>query len=49
MNLALHCGYQYVRNYPQLSYSDFKLGLTRQVGGITLGAAALGTNAESRF
>lgn len=49
VNLGLHYGYQYVRNYSQLSYSDYKLGLTRQVGGITLGAAAVGTTAESRF
>jgi Bacterial protein of unknown function (Gcw_chp) len=49
MNLALHYGYQFVRNYPQLSYGDYKVGITRQVGGITLGAAAVGTDAESRF
>ena len=49
VNLALHGGYQSVRNYPQLSYADYKLGLSRQFGAITLGAAAVGTNAESRF
>jgi uncharacterized protein (TIGR02001 family) len=49
LNLALHYGYQYVRNYPQLSYSDYKIGLSRAFGGITLGAAAIGTDAESRF
>lgn len=49
VNLAVHGGYQYVRNYPQLSYADYKLGLSREFGGITLGAAAVGTNAESRF
>ena len=49
LNLALHYGYQYVRNYPQLSYSDYKIGLSRAFGGITLGAAAVGTDAESRF
>jgi len=49
VNVGLHYGYQYVRNYPLLSYSDYKLALTRQFGGFTLGAAAVGTNAESRF
>ena len=49
LNLAMHYGYQYVRNYPQLSYSDYKIGLSRAFGGITLGAAAMGTDAESRF
>ena len=49
VSLAVHGGYQYVRNYSQLSYADYRVGLSRQVGGITLGAAAVGTNAESRF
>jgi hypothetical protein len=49
VNLGLHYGYQYVRNYPLLSYADYKVALTRQFGGFTLGAAAVGTNAESRF
>lgn len=49
VNLALHYGYQSVQNYSQLSYADYKLGLTRQFGAFTLGAAAVGTNAESRF
>ena len=49
VSLALHGGYQYVRNYSQLSYADYKVGLSRDFGGITLGAAAVGTNAESRF
>lgn len=49
VNLAVHGGYQYVRNYPQLSYADYRLGLSRQFGAITLGAAAVGTNGESRF
>lgn len=49
INLGLHYGYQSVKNYPELSYSDFKLGLSRQFGAFTLGAAAVGTNAETRF
>ena len=49
VSLAVHYGYQYVRNYSQLSYADYKLGLSRQFGGVTLGAAAVGTDAERRF
>jgi hypothetical protein len=48
-NLSLHYGYQHVRNYSHLSYADYRIGLTRQFGGITLGAAAAGTDAERRF
>jgi uncharacterized protein (TIGR02001 family) len=47
--LAMHYGYQFVRNYPQLSYGDYKVGLTRQFGRVSLGAAAVGTDAERRF
>ena len=47
--LVLHYGHQFVRNYSQLSYGDYKAGLTRQVGGVVLGAAAVGTDAQSRF
>ena len=49
LNLGLHYGYQGVKNYPDLSYSDFKIGLARGFGAFTLGAAVVGTNAESRF
>jgi uncharacterized protein (TIGR02001 family) len=48
-SVSLHYGYQFVRNYPQLSYGDYKVGLTRQFGGVTLGAAAVATDAERRF
>ncbi|HWC75253.1 MAG TPA: TorF family putative porin [Gemmatimonadales bacterium] len=49
MSLALHYGYQYVRNYAPLSYSDYKVALTRPFSGVTFGAALVGTNAEERF
>ncbi len=49
MSLALHYGHQYVRNYAPLSYGDYRIGLSRQVGGASLGAAFVGTNAEDRF
>jgi hypothetical protein len=49
VNLGLHYGYQHVRHYSRLSYSDYRVALTRQFGAITLGAAAVGTDAERRF
>jgi hypothetical protein len=49
VSLALHYGRQYVRSYARLSYDDYKLGLSRQFGAITLGAAVLDTDAEGRF
>lgn len=49
MSLGLHYGYQFVRSYAPLSYADYKIGLTRQFGAVTLGAAAVGTDAEGRF
>lgn len=49
MSLALHYGYQYVRNYAPMSYSDYKVALTRPFGAVTLGAAVVRTNADSRF
>lgn len=48
-NLELHLGHQSVRNYPHLSYGDYRIGLTHSVGGVMLGAAAVGTDAEHRF
>jgi uncharacterized protein (TIGR02001 family) len=49
MSLALHYGHQYVRRYAPLSYADYKIGLTRPFGAVTLGAAVVGADAERRF
>jgi hypothetical protein len=49
LNLALHYGRQFVRSYDRLSYGDYKVGLSRQFGAVTLGAAVVGTDAEGRF
>jgi hypothetical protein len=49
MSLGMHYGRQYVRSYAPLSYADYKIGLTRPFGAVTLGAAVVGTDAESRF
>jgi len=45
-NLGLHVGHQWVKNYSNLNYTDYKLGLTRDFGFATLGAAIVGTNAN---
>jgi hypothetical protein len=49
LGVGLHFGRQFVRNYEQLSYSDFKVSVSRDVVGVTLGVAAVGTDAEARF
>ncbi len=49
VSLGLHYGHQYVRRYDRLSYADYKIGLTRQFGAVTLGAAVVDTDAEGRF
>jgi len=49
MSLALHYGHQFVRSYEHLSYGDYRVGLTRPFGAVTLGAAVVSTDAESRF
>ena len=44
--LILHAGRQTVRHYGQLNYTDYKLGVARDLGFATLGLALIGTNAE---
>jgi uncharacterized protein (TIGR02001 family) len=43
--LDLHVGYQSVRRNSELNYTDYKVGITRDVGGWLLGAAFVGTDA----
>ena len=47
LSLGLHAGHQSVHNYGKLSYTDYKVGLTKEYGGFTFGAAAIGTNAST--
>ena len=49
VSLGLHCGHQFVDSYAPLSYTDYRIGLTRPFGALTLGAAVLTTDAEGRF
>lgn len=49
MNLIAHYGKQSVKNFGQLSYSDYKLGLTYDALGFTWGASYITTNAKEQF
>lgn len=44
--INLHAGHQRVRNLSAASYTDWKLGLTRDFGFATLALAYIGTNAH---
>ena len=49
LNLVAHYGKQTVKNFNQLGYSDYKLGLTYDALGFTFGAAYISTNAKEQF
>lgn len=49
LTLGAHVGYQNVRNYSDLSYVDYKLGLTYDWTGWMLTAAIVGTNADKNL
>ena len=46
LTLGAHIGRLDVKNYGELNYTDYKLGLTYDLNGWLLGAAAIGTNAN---
>ncbi len=46
LNLIAHYGHQSVKNYGNFSYSDYKLGVTKEWGGFIWGASLIGTNAD---
>ena len=47
MTLNLHAGHQTVKNNTAFSYSDWKIGLTKDFGIVTLAGAVIGTNTGS--
>lgn len=49
LTLNLHAGHQSVKNYGNFSYSDYKIGVTKEIGGYNLAAAVYGTNAKSEW
>ena len=46
LTLGLHVGHQSVKNYTKLAYTDYKVGLTKDVSGWLFGAAVIGTDAK---
>jgi uncharacterized protein (TIGR02001 family) len=49
LTLGLHLGHISVSNYSELSYTDYKLSLSKDVGGFTVTGALIGTNASDTF
>ncbi len=47
--LTLHAGRQTVKNYGALNYTDYKIGITRDLGFATLGFAVITTNADKNL
>jgi uncharacterized protein (TIGR02001 family) len=46
LTLNLHAGHQNVKNTSVASYTDWKIGLTKDFGVVTAAIAAIGTNAD---
>jgi uncharacterized protein (TIGR02001 family) len=47
--IAAHIGHQTIRNASQLNYTDYKLGVTKELAGFVFGAAIVSTDADSNF
>jgi uncharacterized protein (TIGR02001 family) len=45
----LHVGRQWVKNYGEFDYTDYKVGIAREFGFATIGLAVIGTNADEAF
>lgn len=49
LTLGLHLGHTSVHHYGELSYTDYKIGLTQDWHGLNLGAALVGSNADTAY
>ncbi len=49
MTLGLHAGHLSVRHYGELSYSDYKLSLAKEIAGLTWTGALVGTDAKRDY
>jgi len=47
--LSGHVGHTSVKNYSELSYTDYKVGIAYDLSGWTLGGAIVGTNANKQW
>jgi uncharacterized protein (TIGR02001 family) len=48
-NLTFHVGRQLVKNYGELNYTDYKIGISHDFPWATVGLAAITTNANSNY
>jgi uncharacterized protein (TIGR02001 family) len=46
LTLNLHVGRQIIKHYDELSYNDYKLGVTKDLGFASLALAVVGTNTD---
>jgi uncharacterized protein (TIGR02001 family) len=49
MTLGLHAGHTSVRNYSELSYTDYKISVGKEFAGVSLNLALVGTNADNQY
>ena len=49
VSLATHLGHMAVHHYSELSYTDYKLGLSKEFGGFTVGGAVVRSDAKRGF
>lgn len=49
VTLGLHAGHASVRRYGELSYTDYKVSVSKEFAGVSLSLALVGTNADRRF
>lgn len=49
LTLGAHIGYTQVKNYAELDYMDYKVGLTYDLSGWQLGANVVGTDADKNW
>jgi uncharacterized protein (TIGR02001 family) len=49
LTLGLHLGRTSVRHYGELSYTDYKLSLNKELGGFNLGLGLVGTHADVTY
>ena len=47
--VVAHVGHQKVKNFGNLDYTDYKLGVTKDIGGWVFGAAYIDTDADEAF
>lgn len=49
VTMGLHAGHTSVRNYSELSYTDYKVSVAKDFAGVNLSLAWVGTNANTQY